>query len=151
MVLVRSHEFEPKPLCQGLIACVAGQQRPDAARVINRERQEPEVLQIPPVQDPLQEKDVVEGIDGAQAFEVAVLQAAAVLLLDIKGVVREAVLREAVHNLDAVGLPGEPEDALVPSPDVHFRVGQDDLCQNDGILVELLKHHRIKLVQELQI
>ena len=93
----------------------------------------------------------MEGIDRAQAFEVAVLQAATVLLLDIEGAVREAVLRELIHDMDAAGLSGEPEDALVLTPDVHFRVGQDDLCQHDGILVEFLKHHRIKLAQVFQI
>ena len=93
----------------------------------------------------------MEGVYGAQTFEVAVLQAAAMLLLDIERGIREAIFRERVHDMDAVVFPCEPKDSRVTAPDIHFCVGQYDPAQHDSILVEFLKHHPVKLVQELQV
>ena len=151
MILIGSHKFQSKPFRQRLIPGVRGEQRADAARIIDRERQELKVLQIAPVQNPLQKKDVMEGVYGAQALEVTVLQAAPVLLLDIKRGIREAIFRECVHDMDAVVFPCEPENSCIPAPDIHFRVGQYDTGEHNGVLVEFLKHHPVKLVQELQV
>ena len=151
MVLVRSHKIQSEPFCQRLVSGVSREQRSNAARVIDRERQELKILQITPVQDPLHEKDIVKSIYGAHSFEVAVLQAAAMLLLDIEGGVCETIFRECAHDMNTFSFPDEPADSLIPAPDIHVCVNQDDPGQHNGILVEFLKHHPVKLMQELQV